>query len=334
LGEVFFVESDFWPLNTALFVSDFKGNHPRFCADLLRTLNLGTRNAAGAVPGVNRNHLHAMKVSVPEVHVQHRIAAILAAYDGLIENNAKRIKILEEMARSLYHEWFVNFRFPDHEHTRMSNGIPQGWNRPSLQSVCSEDGIQTGPFGSQLHQSDYTESGVPVVMPKDLIGFRIACDTIARIDEAMADKLARHRIALGDTVYGRRGDIGRRAFVSRRELGWLCGTGCLRIRPNPDAINPRFLFDTLGAPDTAGTIANRAHGATMPNLNATILKSLPILVPPRCLQDSYAEAVNPMFEMIATLVGKNETLRATRDLLLPRLISGEIDVSFLRLEVG
>jgi restriction endonuclease S subunit len=169
----------------------------------------------------------------------------------------------------------------------------QAERRP-LESLCVADGgIQTGPFGSQLHQADYSEEGIPVIMPKDLVGYRIAVESIARIPEDLANKLGRHRMTEGDTVYGRRGDIGRRAFIGRRQEGWFCGTGCLRIRPDLTAINPRFLFDALGSSETAGAIANRAKGATMPNLNAMLMRSVPVLVAPRRLQDYYAEQVSP-----------------------------------------
>ena len=106
----------------------------------------------------------------------------------------------------------------------------------------------------------------------------------------------------------------------------MCGTGCLRIRPNPAVINPRYLFDSLGSTETAGTIANRAKGATMPNLNSTILKSVPVLVPPRRLQDLYVDYVEPMFAMNEALSEQNQKLKVARDLLLPRLMSSEIAV--------
>jgi len=91
LGEVFYMEEDFWPLNTSLYVQDFKGNDPRFISYFLRQLNFGTRNAAGAVPGVNRNHLHAMKVLVPPIPLQRRIAGILSAYDDLLAHRLARL---------------------------------------------------------------------------------------------------------------------------------------------------------------------------------------------------------------------------------------------------
>lgn len=276
---------------------------------------------------LSQEKLLSLEFNVPPVAEQRRVADVLSAYDDLIENNRRRMALLEESARLLYLEWFVHLRFPGHKHTRIVDGVPEGWEHRTLESVCSrDDGIQTGPFGSQLHQSDYSQDGVPVVMPKDLVGFRISGASIARIPEELADKLGRHRMQPGDTVYGRRGDIGRRAYIGKRQSGWFCGTGCLRLRPDPAAINPLYLFDTLGAPETAGIIVNRAKGSTMPNLSAGALKSVPLLVAPRKLQDSYAELVEGPRDMVEVLDDQNQKLRAARDLLLPRLMSGEITV--------
>lgn len=327
LGKVFYLEHDYWPLNTALYVIDFKGNDPNFVAYLLENALRDYQSDKAAVPGIDRNVLHELEISVPDVATQHAIRDVLRAYDDLIENNRRRIALLEESARLLYQEWFVRLRFPGHEHVRVIEGIPEGWQRYSLESVCAPgDGIQTGPFGSQLHQSDYSDEGVPVVMPKDLIGFRISTASIARIPESLASDLGRHLMRSGDTVFGRRGEIGRRAYIGKRQAGWFCGTGCLRIRPNRALVAPRYLFDTLGSPETAGAIANRAKGSTMLNLSATALKSVPVLVAPRNLQELYVEQVDAMREMVDLLDEENQKLRAARDLLLPRLMSGEITV--------
>lgn len=266
-------------------------------------------------------------VRYPAVETQKEISDILFSYDDLIENNRRRMALLEESARLLYQEWFVRLRFPGHEHTRIVDGVPEGWERKTLESVCSDgDGIQTGPFGSQLHQSDYSDQGIPVVMPKDLVDLRISANAAARIPEELADRLGRHRMVPGDIVYGRRGDIGRRAYIGKRQSGWFCGTGCLRFRPNPHAISPLYLFDTLGTPETLGTIMNRAKGSTMPNLSAGVLKSVPVLVASRRLQDIYVEQVGSMREALDVLDEQNQKLRTARDLLLPRLMSGELAV--------
>jgi type I restriction enzyme S subunit len=278
---------------------------------------------------LNQEILERIDLPVPPLPVQQKIASIFSAYDELIETNQRRIQILEEMARSLYREWFVDFRFPDHEkHPRVASPrgeISQGWEVTDLKSICAEkNGVQTGPFGSQLHESDYSDKGVPVVMPKNLIGFRIRTDGIAHIPEATAEKLSRHRMQPSDIVYGRRGDIGRRAFVMPHQAGWFCGTGCLRIRPNPKTVNGWFLFNYLGQDDVLGMIAGRAQGVTMPNLNTGMLASLPVRLPPRELQDSFARLTFPMAETREALTATNENLRSTRDLLLPRLLSGQI----------
>lgn len=285
------------------------------------------RNSSSGVPHINLTVLRNFAVRAPDLHTQTRIADLLATYDDLIENNRRRIALQEEAARLLYREWFVYFRFPGHERHKIIDNVPEGWDTKCLPDVCRPcDGIQTGPFGSQLHQSDYTEMGVPVVMPKDIRGFRIEVEGVARIPEDLANKLGRHRMEVGDTVYGRRGDIGRRAFISQRQAGWFCGTGCLRIRPNAAKIVPRYLFETLGSQQTAGFIANQARGSTMPNLSAGALQKVPILYPPIQLQHIFVEEIEPIFELMEVLTEQSRRLTEARDLFLPRLMSGEIEV--------
>lgn len=274
-----------------------------------------------------KQSLSELEIKYPPLAMQERIAETLSSYDDLIGNNCRRMALLEESARLLHCEWFIRLRFPGCEHTPVLDGVPQGWERKTLELVCLPgNGIQTGPFGSQLHQADYSEEGVPVVMPKDIVDFRISTASIARIPEGLAEGLGRHRMVLGDTVYGRRGDIGRRAFIGKRQDGWLCGTGSLRIRPDPQAIAPLFLFDQLGTAAVVGDITNRAKGSTMLNLSASALKPVPILVPSRPLQNLYAEQVGKVREMVEVLDEQNQKLRAARDLLLPRLMSGALAV--------
>ena len=288
-------------------LSDYKGHHPVF----------------------RKAH-----IPIPPLPIQRRIAGILSAFDDLIENSQRRIKILEEMARRLYREWFVHFRFPGHEGCRFVDsplgGIPEGWEAVDLGTVClNPKGIQTGPFGSQLHESDYSAEGVPVVMPKDLIDYRIRVQGAAFIPEETADRLDRHRMQSGDIVYGRRGDIGRRAFIMPHQVGWLCGTGCLRIRPNPQLVDPWYLFNALGQDDVVALIRGRAQGVTMPNLNTSLLESVPLRLPPSNLQCQFSALSYPLATARENLSATIDNLRRTRDLLLPRLLSGQIDVEAL-----
>src|SRR5438128_1589207 len=132
LGEVFYLEQDYWPHNTALYVVDFKDTHPRFASYFLRNVLRNYQSDKAAVPGIDRNVLHAVKVRVPVGTAQQTIAEILSAYDELMENNRRRMGLLENAARLLYQEWFVRLRFPGREHTLITEGLPQGWERVPL----------------------------------------------------------------------------------------------------------------------------------------------------------------------------------------------------------
>lgn len=155
------------------------------------------------------------------------------------------------------------------------------WYRTTLGSF-SKSGqaqIKTGPFGSQLHQSDYVLNGIPVVMPKDIIDWEISQNSIACVNSDMAKKLTVHQLIAGDIVYGRRGDIGRHALITKREEGWLCGTGCIRIRLNDAPVLPEFLSLYLRLPSTIEGIYNQAIGSTMPNLNTSIIENVEVYYP-------------------------------------------------------
>src|SRR5262249_23606567 len=155
----------------------------------------------------------------------------------------------------------------------------------TLGELCRSGGgdIQTGPFGSQLHASDYVSSGIPSVMPQNIGDNVIIEDGIARITPADAMRLSRYLLREGDIVYSRRGDVERRALVRPSQEGWLCGTGCLRVRPGT-AADSRFLSYYLGHADVREWIVRHAIGATMLNLNTAILSIVPVTLPPRSVQ--------------------------------------------------
>ncbi len=175
------------------------------------------------------------------------------------------------------------------------------WKTTTLGKICDQVGsiIQTGPFGSQFHQSDYSQEGIPLVMPKDIIEGRIKTDSIARVAPEHLERLSRHKLKSGDIVYGRRGDIGRQALIRQPQAGWLCGTGCLRLSLSGSVIEPLFLHYYLRQSNVIGWIANQAVGATLPNLNTGILRSVPVLLPPLPAQRKIAailSAYDDLFE--------------------------------------
>ncbi len=148
------------------------------------------------------------------------------------------------------------------------------WKKVKLGEIASS--IQTGPFGSQLHQSDYSEVGIPIIMPKDIIGGHVSTETIARVGEQHVIRLSRHKVKEGEIVYSRRGDVGKCAYINRTQEGWLCGTGCLKVTIKEEEANSKFIFYQLQKQSVIGWIENHAKGATMANLNTSILSTVPL----------------------------------------------------------
>lgn len=145
--------------------------------------------------------------------------------------------------------------------------------------------LQTGPFGSQLHQSDYVPDGIPVVMPKDIVDGSVSASSVARVDEATAARLGRHRMRSGAIVLPRRGDITKHALVGDENEGWLCGTGCLQVDLADGPVNPKYLNYYLSLHEIGEWLQQHAVGTTMLNLSAAIVSELPVRYPPRSFQD-------------------------------------------------
>lgn len=169
------------------------------------------------------------------------------------------------------------------------------WKETHLDLIS--ESIQTGPFGSQLHQYDYSEKGTPVIMPKDMIGSSLIEDSIARISNNHVQRLKKHIVKTGDIIYSRRGDVGRCVLISSKENGWICGTGCLKVTLDIKKVVPSFIFYVLQRKESVEWVENHAVGATMPNLNTGILSSLPIVIPPRSTQ-----------QMIVSILSNYDTL--------------------------
>ena len=186
------------------------------------------------------------------------------------------------------------------------------WEYTTLGAICArgKGGVQTGPFGSQLHAADYVAVGIPSIMPQNIGDNRIIRDGIARIPLEDAERLGRYRVRAGDIVYSRRGDVERRALVRKEEEGWLCGTGCLRVRFGFDDVDPAFASFFLGDPRVRAWIVRHAQGATMPNLNTAILSALPFVVPPLEEQRAIARILGTLDDKIELNRKMNETLEA------------------------
>ncbi len=276
--------------------------------------------------GATLNHLNMRDIrnlelpELPFLPTQRKIAAILSAYDDLIENNTRRIKILEEMAQALYREWFVKFRFPGHEKVKMVESelgmVPVGWEVKCLSDVCN---IVMGQSPKSEFYNDIGE-GLPFHQGVTDFGDRFPtdrkyCTVMNRIAEA------------GDILFSVRAPVGR-INISDKKI--VIGRGLCAIRSNSSKqtyvlqqLKEQFMEeDTMGG------------GTIFKSVTKTDVHGIKLLVPSEVLLKSFEEIMIPIFTELKNLTFKNVNLRHTRDLLLPKLISGKIEVDNLDIELG
>ena len=291
LGSVHYSEVDYWPHDTTLWSKDLRGNDPRFVYFYLQTIDFKRFDVGNSNPTLNRNHIHDLPTLIPPAETQSHIANILSAYDDLIENNRRRMALLEDAARHLYREWFVRLRFPGHEHTRVTNGVPEAWQRQTLGEYA------TLQYGKALKSEDRAEGPVTVYGSSGIIGLH---------DKALV-------IAPG-IVVGRKGNVGS-VFWSANDF-WPIDTVFFIDAERSDL----WLYYALKHMHFMST------DVAVPGLNRDFAYSRLLVVPARRIFREFLDAVEPMHEQITKLGALNEKLRAARDLLLPRLMSGEIAV--------
>lgn len=180
------------------------------------------------------------------------------------------------------------------------------WEKVNLGDLVKQHGglIQTGPFGSQLHEADYSEEGIPVVMPKDIIGGKISEESTAKISEDIYRKLKRHALKVGDVVLPRRGNFNKRSVITEREKGWLCGTGCLKISVNPEVLSPHYFAYYLSLSEIVEQLEKLAVGSTMLNLSAGIVERFEFPLPPILLQRQIAAVLGRYDELLANYQGQ------------------------------
>lgn len=299
LGEVFYIPGAYWPLNTSLYVQDFKANDPRFVAYYLRTVLSANFNSAGAVPGVNRNVLHKLAVPPPPLdrETQRKIAAILTAYDDLIETNKHRIALLAEMAEELYREWFVRMRFPGHQNTKFVKGVPEGWEIKRLGEILEL------AYGKALKESDREPGEFHVYGSGGIVG-------------SHSKPLVKNE----GIIVGRKGNVGAVHFSDR---GFFPIDTVFYV---VSELPLTFLFFLLR---TMNFINN---DAAVPGLNRNQAYSNQLFYPGSDLITKFAELADPIFDAKHQLEAQNENLTQTRDLLLPRLISGKLSVEDLDIQ--
>jgi type I restriction enzyme S subunit len=319
IGRVTYVDRGYWPHNTCLYVTDFKGNVPRFVAYLLERAELAQLNSGAAQPSLNRNFVYGVKIKFPDVSEQERIVSLLAAYEDLAANNKRRIELLDQSARLLFEEWFVRLRYPGHEHDAIVDGVPKGWTRKTIADLCvSIDYGYTASADKEIVGPKYLR--ITDIVPK-LIDW--ANVPYCAIDEAKEEKF---RVKEGDIVIARTGaTVGYAKRLHKRHPNCVFASYLVRLRLKPN-VDDLLVGVFVESDSYKSFIRSRIGGAAQPNANAKVLTSARILVPTPGLQRLYREFVEPLFDQRELLEHENAKLAKACDLLLPRVMDGRIEV--------
>jgi type I restriction enzyme S subunit len=303
-----------------------------FLLHCLNSIDINPYVTGAAQPKLSQANLRIIQLSLPPLPIQRRIAGILSAYDDLIENSQRRIKILEEMARRLYREWFVYFRFPGHEnHPRIASPlgeIPEGWDVVKIRDIAE---VLRGRSYRSVDLSD--EAGLPFLNLKCLDrdgGFRRS-----GLKRYIGDFKESHIAKKGDIIMAVTDMTQERRIVARAALvptlegdTGVISMDLVRVEPIP-GMSKLFLYSLFRYSSFADEVKHHANGANVLHLSPERVTGYELALPAGDLVGSYVSFVGPIYEEIDVLENRLDNLRRTRDLLLPRLLSGQIDIEAL-----
>ncbi|WP_082695999.1 restriction endonuclease subunit S [Aquitalea pelogenes] len=274
-------------INTLIFDENkvyFKyGYH--FCKTLKPYLDHIAPSTTVAI--VNKSRFSEIEIPLPPLEEQKRIAAILDKADSLRRKRAQAIALADDFLRATFLEMFGD---------PVTN--PKGWQQSTLNELCEK--IQIGPFGTQLHQEDYISGGIPLVNPTHIVKGSICPDSNLTVRPEKYAELTEYHLKLGDIVVGRRGEMGRCALVTEMEDGYLCGTGSLFLRVGRGGVLPEFLERVISSKSAKRFFEQASLGATMPNLNKTIVGNFSFGVPPLDLQEKFLQIICKIKSQIDT----------------------------------
>lgn len=320
LGQVQYVKENYWPHNTSLYVSDFKNNDVLFVRYFLQ--NIGTDSVGGgsAVPTLNRNHLSILDIVVPPLETQQKIASILSAYDDLIENNRKQIKLLEEAAQRLYKEWFVDLRFPGYENVAIVDGVPEGWITKTIGEICVK--LNSGGTPNRKKTDYWDSKDIKWYKTKELQDCWLF-DSEEYISEkglnnSSAKVFPKNTILMAiyaSPTLGRLGILTDEATCNQAALCMIA-----------DNENTSYQWLYLKLYELRDFFNSVARGAGQQNISADVVKNKQIILPNKNIMEKFTITIDPYFEKIKSLQQQIQLLQQARDKLLPRLMSGEMEV--------
>ncbi len=266
--------------------------------------------------------IYQCRISLPRSPIQKKIAAVLSTYDELIENNKRRIVLLDKLAEEIYREWFVRLRFPDHEKVKRLKGLPADWSMRTIGSLCTKvtDGAHASPA--------FVEGGKPMASVKDMRTHGFSLDSIKTISDRDFESLKKAdcQPLKNDILIAKDGSYLKHAFVWDHDFEIVILSSIAILRPNLERVQPYFLAQLLKQDSIKAMMSGYVSGSALPRIILKDFKKMRLLLPSFGLIKEYEDVARPIFHSIHTAHRQNELLTATRDKLLPRLLSGKLSV--------
>ena len=298
-----------------------------YISDKSFTTYLANHEKGAAYPAITTDVIFKKEINLPPISTQKRIASILSSYDDLIENNLKRIKLLEETAQNIYKEWFVNFRFPNYENTPFNEetGMPEGWEMKKISETDLE--IGDGNYSSKYPKSsDFIDSGIPFFSTREMSNGRLTIIGVKRISEEQHLTLKKGHLMSGDVLLSTRGSIGKVVYVDDEFEGCNINAQLVYFRCNNTSFYNSFLFYQLSLPANYSRLLNVGTGTAQPQLPIKTLNQFEILYPNSDIQKLFYNKTSLFIKQISALYKQNQKLKEARDILLPRLMNRTIEV--------
>jgi type I restriction enzyme S subunit len=291
------------------------------------------RGNVTTIPNLSQSKLRELPLAIPPPAEQRKIAGVLGLVQRALEQQGRLIALTTELKKTLLNQLFTQGLRSEPPKQTEIGPVPESWEATTLgELACKPQGfLQTGPFGSQLHKHDYLADGIGVVNPTHLWGNRINHEDVPRVSPGTAARLERHRLEAGDILFARRGEIGRHGMVTDGEEGWLCGTGCFLARVRQKHIHNRFLSYLFSTPGAIGWLNSHAAGAIMPNLNNTVLRSMPVFFPNLKVQTEIADCLDATEQKMSIHQRKHAALTTLFRASLYELMTAQIRVHDLDL---
>lgn len=332
IGTIQYIKDNYFPIDTVFYVKPKIKTMPvKYLYYLLSQLNLKSLNTDAAVPGLNREVALSQNVKYLEQEIEQRkVTKILSNYDDLIENNNKRIKILEEMAQKIYKEWFVDFKYPGYKTATFKDTelgkIPSDWHIGCIKELNNVQG------GYAFKSTDLKEVGTyGVIKIKNIQSGTVDISFCQHIDIINAKKYEKFKLTAGDLLVALTGaQVGKVGIMPYSQKIFYLNQRVGKFIPNRDFIkNNQYVLMYISSEKFATQVNNIALGAAQPNISTSQIENIPMIVASEPIIALYEDKIDPICKEIQNIKAQNAILQEARNILLPRLMSGEINVENL-----